>query len=336
MKKLIQYKSVSIIGMEKNTGKTTTLNFLLKALKGKTVGLTSIGRDGEDTDIVTQTEKPTIYVDKGTIVATAKSSLLKSDATFEILAVSEINTPMGVVVYARAISDGYIEIAGPSTKMKVKEAIEQITAFGADIVLADGALSRKSFADPSVTQGCVLCTGAAYKEDCRSLCEETAHFVKLLTLDEAAEKVKKAYKESMNTAKIVFIYKHTTIVSGVKTSIGAAKEVIENLTEGLKYIFINGIITDSFIKEILASGKVLKGICFIVENGTKLFLGSENYYRFLDKGGKIEVINNINIIGISVNPTSPSGIILDYSKIESELKKRTNLLVFNVRRMECE
>jgi len=58
-----KYESISIVGMAKNAGKTVTLNALLDEAyeNGKNVGLTSIGRDGEKQDIVTQTEKPMIY-----------------------------------------------------------------------------------------------------------------------------------------------------------------------------------------------------------------------------------------------------------------------------------
>ena len=73
---LKDYKRLSIIGMEKNVGKTTVLNKLIEDIGlQKTIGLTSIGRDGEDTDVVTNTHKPRIYVNQGTIIATARDCL---------------------------------------------------------------------------------------------------------------------------------------------------------------------------------------------------------------------------------------------------------------------
>ena len=66
------HDTVSIIGMEKNVGKTTVLNAILEECWGiKQVALTSIGRDGEDTDRVTYTHKHKIEVEKGSILATA-------------------------------------------------------------------------------------------------------------------------------------------------------------------------------------------------------------------------------------------------------------------------
>ena len=67
-------QTMSIVGMCKNAGKTTMLNWMLHhdRLQG-TLGLTSIGRDGESTDVVTGTEKPGIFVREGTLIATAKA-----------------------------------------------------------------------------------------------------------------------------------------------------------------------------------------------------------------------------------------------------------------------
>ena len=84
------YKRISIIGMEKNVGKTTLLNKLIADIgKTKKLGLTSIGRDGEDIDVVTNTDKPRIYVREGSIIATGRDCLAKCDITKEILYVTD-------------------------------------------------------------------------------------------------------------------------------------------------------------------------------------------------------------------------------------------------------
>lgn len=71
------YSSVSLIGMCKNAGKTTVLNRLIKDCRrmDEGIALTSIGRDGERSDLVTNTKKPEIFVYDGTIIATAEKLL---------------------------------------------------------------------------------------------------------------------------------------------------------------------------------------------------------------------------------------------------------------------
>ena len=86
LRQLHSVKTMSIVGMCKNAGKTTMLNWLLEQgrLQG-VLGLTSIGRDGESTDVVTGTEKPGIFVREGTLIATAQDMLRLGDITKEIL-----------------------------------------------------------------------------------------------------------------------------------------------------------------------------------------------------------------------------------------------------------
>lgn len=138
-----KYKRISIIGMEKNVGKTTLLNKLIADIgKTKKLGLTSIGRDGEDIDVVTNTDKPRIYVRKGSIIATGRDCLSKCDITKEILYVTNFTTPMGSIVLVRALSDGYVDIAGPSYNKQVKIIVELMEKFGSEISIVDGALGR--------------------------------------------------------------------------------------------------------------------------------------------------------------------------------------------------
>lgn len=66
-----KYKTLSIVGMAKNAGKTTALNYLIEEAidEGILLGVTSTGRDGESQDLVTGTEKPRVYLDQDMLVA---------------------------------------------------------------------------------------------------------------------------------------------------------------------------------------------------------------------------------------------------------------------------
>ncbi|MHB8951259.1 MAG: hypothetical protein ACYC4S_19745, partial [Rhodoferax sp.] len=69
--------TLAVMGMTKNTGKTVALNHLLaKAAAAQVaVGVTSIGRDGEERDQVFYVPKPPVLVWPGTLVATARNTL---------------------------------------------------------------------------------------------------------------------------------------------------------------------------------------------------------------------------------------------------------------------
>ncbi len=82
-----KYKIISIVGMAKNSGKTVALNHLIQESldEGIRLGIISTGRDGESLDLVTETEKPKIYVEEGVLIATTTELLPLSDATVEII-----------------------------------------------------------------------------------------------------------------------------------------------------------------------------------------------------------------------------------------------------------
>lgn len=107
------------------------LNWMLHhdRLRG-TLGLTSIGRDGESTDVVTGTEKPGIFVREGTLIATARDMLRLGDVTTEILATTGIPTPLGEVVILRARSAGNVQLAGPSITRQLREVSRMFLSWG--------------------------------------------------------------------------------------------------------------------------------------------------------------------------------------------------------------
>ena len=306
-----EYKSLSIIGMEKNTGKTTTLNHIISDVKSEMLplGLTSIGRDGEETDVVTATDKPRIYVKRGTLIATARKCLYQGDITREILAATGIGTPLGEVIIARALSDGYVELAGPSINAELRKIIKMLQAFGCSLVIADGALSRKTTAVPTVAESTILCTGAAVSKDMKEVIEKTRHTVEILSIErEGNKEVLSSIQYIPQNCRIAILNKDMSVkMLPCRTSLEASKLIIDNMNEDTAYIYIKGIITDGLFQDIMKSRSDCTGVTIMVEDGTKLFVKSDTIKRFRHKGGNLHAVETINLICITCNPTSPYG-----------------------------
>lgn len=327
------YDSVSIIGMNKNVGKTTTLNHILKEARGRiSLGLTSIGRDGEEMDLVTATQKPKIYVESGTIIATAKQCLLNSDVTREILKTTGFNTPMGEIIICRALSDGYVELGGPSVNSYMNEICDELKRFGSKLVIVDGALSRKTLASPSVTSATILSTGAALSRSMVKVIEETSHTIKLLTLqNEEDRSVLNMASEVLRRGAIGTICKDNIIkVLDVCTSLGSSKEIVEFLDKNTSYVVIKGVVSDKLLEEIMASTNKYKGVVFLVQDGTKLFLTRDTLYKFQKQGGILKTISKINIACVTSNPKSPYGYEFDKHKFLDGLRNNLSVPVFDV------
>ena len=330
---ILKYKSISIIGNYKNVGKTTTLNYIIDEARDNIIlGLTSIGVDGEDEDIVTKTYKPRVYVNKGTIIATAKTCALKSDITKEILDVTNINTPMGKVVILKALSDGYIELAGPSINSQTKYVCGKLSEFGANTVIVDGALSRKTMASPSITEATLFCTGAVLSTSIDKVVDLTVHEFNMLNMIKVEdEKFYTLYNDYLIDTKISIVdNKYNYKKLDAKTTLGINKEVVDNLDENSKYLVINGIVVNSFIENLIKSTDKYKKLTILIKDGTKIFLDKDTYYKFIKLGGSIKVIDSINIIGISVNPMSIKGYSFESSKFVRQIQKNIDIPVFDV------
>src|SRR5665648_276861 len=116
-----KYKTLSIVGMAKNSGKTTALNYLIEEAidENITLGITSTGRDGESSDLVTGTDKPKVFLETGTIVSVPTQLYELADAGLEILEMTKYSTAIGDLLLCRVAESGYVQIAGPVNTVAV-------------------------------------------------------------------------------------------------------------------------------------------------------------------------------------------------------------------------
>ena len=154
------FGSLAIVGLEKNTGKTECLNYILGQLGGQAerFALTSVGIDGESRDQVCQTAKPEI----------------------EVLDVSLERTALGRLITARARMSGKLLLSGPSDTAGLKALIDRLKARGVGTTIVDGALSRLSLASPAVTEAMILATGAAVAGNIPELVRKTKYVYELI------------------------------------------------------------------------------------------------------------------------------------------------------------
>lgn len=329
-----EYKIISIIGLAKNVSKTTTLNHILKNLKGKIkLGLTSIGRDGERYDVISNFPKPRIFVKKGTYIATAQECYNNSEVSMEIVKNTGISTPMGDVMIVKAVNEGYVEIAGPSINSDLSNVCLELKALGCDLILIDGAFDRKSYAAPLISDATILSTGANVSSDLKRVVDITHHTFNLLTLNhEGNPEMIELSRNLLKKSAVSIVNSDNSVkMLNVATALDAAKEITKNLNDNSNYVIIRGAMTDKLLEELMTLSENYKKVQFLVENGTKLFLSSKTFEKFMKKGGVLKVLSPIKIIAITINPTSPAGGFKfnerDFIKL---LENRINIPIFNL------
>lgn len=316
------YTSVAVMGMAKNTGKTVTLNQIIEEASevDYPLGLTSIGRDGERMDIVTQTVKPAIFAPAGTLLATAQGSLPAATARLEVLRNTDITTPLGDIVIARVRESGNVEIAGADSNANILATMRMMEALGAKLVLVDGALDRITPASPGITEAVVLATGAALARDMEKVVERTAHTVEMLKLPAVSDNdIANLAGEIIEKRQIGIVRQEeggslSMEVLPLRTALLAGREIGAALTmhrANAVAVVFGGALSVSVLKDVMASHADLTGVPFIVNDGTRVFLPPLEYRIFLRRGGSLQVLSPINLLAVTVNSWSPKGRCFD-------------------------
>lgn len=320
------YGCVSLIGMCKNAGKTTVLNQLIREAEKENIclGLTSIGRDGEDQDLVTGTKKPEIYVPEGTLFATADSLALRScDVTKEILDTTDMYTPMGQVVLLKARSDGYIQLAGPSMTSQLALLRQEFFRFGAEKVLLDGALSRKSLCGRHVSEATILCTGASYHKNLQTVVSDTAYQCRILSLPETEDPLARRFGEG--DARGLWLL----TADGPVAVEGKLEDALRKTPA--RAIFFGGALTDLAVKSLLMSSVSLKDVAFILRDSSKILLKAETFEKILRRGARVEVLESVHLVAVTVNPFSAYGFHFDPKELKETMEQAVGLPVHDVK-----
>ena len=293
-------RTLSIVGMCKNAGKTTVLNWLLGQSRGRVLGLTSIGRDGESTDVVTGTEKPGIFVPEGTLFATAKDMLPLCDVTQEIVYTTGIPTPLGEVVLVRARSAGSVQLAGPSITSQLKTVSDLFFSLGAEQVIIDGALGRKSLGARAVAEGVILCTGASYDRRMEKVVSDTANVFRIMNLKKA-ETVPKESELPL-------------------------AEVLKASPEAL----IPGALTDAAVVPLLKSG-ALRNARLVVKDPSKVLLTPDTLDKLAIRNVTLETVEAAKVLCVTVNPVSAYGWTFDAVAFRKAMQAAVDVPVINVK-----
>ncbi|HYE81032.1 MAG TPA: hypothetical protein VEG39_02565 [Clostridia bacterium] len=304
-----QNKIVSIVGTSKNAGKTVTLNEIINQAhdKGIRLGLISTGRDGERKDVLTETEKPPVYVRHGTIITTVESAIKGEYAGIEIFRVTDYNTPMGRVVLGRATEDGYVEISGPHSSMTIKEMCIEMQGLGAELVLIDGSLDRRASAAPYVSDGTVLATGAALARSIGRVVEKTMHVINTYSVPGIEEEyIRDIAYNAIDMGKTAVIASDGSITyPDTMVSLQSGDIISEYLKEDTAYVILSGSATVGTLKDILLNRK--SRLKIVVKDSTRIFIPAADFYILQKMGMELRVVESINIIAVTVNPYSPEG-----------------------------
>lgn len=334
MEKIRGCRSLSIVGLEKNTGKTVSLNYVLGRLAemGISTAVTSIGVDGEQTDSVYATAKPEVRLYEGMRFITSERHYRMRRLVSEIEWIDKRRTALGRLVTARVLSGGMALLSGAAATGILREQIEEQKRDGVELTVVDGALSRLSLASPTVTDAMILATGAAVSPNLQQLVSKTRFVVRMIGLDEVTDKERETLSGVENGLWALDGegVAHDLGVRSVFMLSGANNDLYRYGTR----LFASGAVSDRLLK-MLAAKEEVKETTLIVRDFTKLFITPEVYADYTKRGGELKVLQRSRLVALTLNPTSPHGYAVDSEKACRALEEALGMPVYDVRRENC-
>ncbi len=310
--------SLAIVGTAKNVGKTTTMNWLIARFEaqGIRLGLTSVGRDGEDLDMVTDRPKPRITPPPGSLVATAHLSAKRSTARLKEVRSTPFRTAIGPVSIYEVLSLGTVEVAGPVSASDTRRLVAMLRELGAKQVIVDGAIDRRASASSDVAQGVILATGLALSADPAEVVERTAAHVHWLSLP---------------TARFAVPEQAGALLSGGRfqawpgrSLLALGDELACWLPDDTEALVLPGAFTEAMASGLLkrSASRSVGEMAIVVPDGTHVLMEPAVFERLEAAGMKVSVLRPIALIAVTLNPTSPLGASTDPALFLARMRAR--------------
>jgi hypothetical protein len=318
-------RRLALVGLAKNTGKTETLAALLRELQacGRSVGVTSVGRDGEERDVIDiRIEKPRVELCADSLVATTDALLRAGAIPYEIVSETGVRTPLGRVLIARLLTRGTIEVAGPSAAADVREVADTMLAHGAEQVLIDGAIDRRAASSPAVSDGLVMATGAALHEEIEQVVARTRDAVELVRLPELNEPHVRELAAANAASMLIGPDEEPLTLHPrfVLTSTAADIGQLLRARPTASHLLVRGALCEPFLAELLrATGE--RELELVVADATKVFLTDHGVEWYRRQGLSIATIASIDLRAITVNPVAPQSHRFDSQQLRALLEE---------------
>ncbi|MCV2359591.1 hypothetical protein LNV08_11480 [Paucibacter sp. TC2R-5] len=302
--------TLAVMGMAKNTGKTVALNHVLAQAHAAqvAVGVTSIGRDGEDRDQVFLFPKPPVLIWPGSLVATARDTLVRSKLRFKLLGNTGIDSPMGEIVIVKALEYGEMEIAGASRSSDQLKVIQRLRQAGCELVVLDGALGRSHHASPAIADGVILATGAAIGGGIQDVIRKTRDRLAILGIARVPAELGARVQDLFDKGGVaIWARDGSPLFQAEIASLNAASVLMGFAEQDVGTIAVSGAVGRQLWRAMSSLGAMKPGLNIVVADGTKLFVDALDVQAFCKQGGSLFGYRNIRILGLTLNPFSPMG-----------------------------
>jgi len=203
-----------------------------------------------------------------------------------------------------------VQVAGPTSTAEQIMLSREMLDLGADKVLIDGAIDRRSIASPFASDAIILSTGAVLSRDLKLVIQDTMHVIELYSLPSfGGEESEKTFADKLKDpeyrGRIVIMQDGSMEIQDYKAGLMAGTKIDRQLGKDSEFLYLPGALTKTTLEYI--KPEKFGTTTFVVDDPTKLFIDRMSYRQLVKKGLRIKVLQGIKVAAITVNPYSPEG-----------------------------
>lgn len=312
---------LAVIGLCKNAGKTSFLNWMIAECAGIKIGVMTTGRDGEAVDVAFGNPKPSVKIPAKTVFCCDTTHVDLLGSRIQILQKLPWEAGSRGIWLAEAVQELETEIIGPSTVKAQTQCAVLMQEWGAVKVLIDGSIDRKSIALDSIVDAVFIVAGGSFGTS-KQISAELRRLILLSNIPCPSDTMVNSHQlDKLKNAKT--IYQETDgdwQDLNVASLLNVESDVWNDVTNDTKadVLYLPGALTESGFKKIhswLMSNKT----SLIVKHPYNVKLTASNVECLL-QDIKVYALNRFEIRAIVLNPWSVTGNHLDVEGLRASLR----------------
>ena len=155
---------------------------------------------------------------------------------------------------------------------------------------------------------------------------KTAHVVDLINLDLTSQG---NIARLMPLEKGLWFIDKDGALNNLDSMTSLSRDIRFDGMENCETLYVAGALVDGFLEKV-RKNKSLKQVELVVRDFTKIFVTPQQFRLFIKAGGRIRVLQKSKLIAVTVNPTSPSGYVLDSDTLCAKLSEAIGLPVYDL------
>ncbi len=335
-------RCTAVIGLAKHAGKTTALNRLIEELSvgRSSLGLCSIGFDGEPADSLHDIDKPPVVCRAGDLIVSARQALERSTCDVDYRASFGEQTPIGKLYLARAVTPGRVMLAGIRSRDVLEAAVQQLHRTGVESVLVDGALGRVMAAGAATTDSVILAVGAGSGSTPTAVAEAAQPIVEQLQVSELPGPAEVEFESGSALSGFWRRELLHCAVDAERVALGrpgeaprlleagssllALRRASDHLADGVYGVAVPGAVTDGVVDELVSTATPAEDLgsrrpWLLVPDVSSLTLEAASWRR-LRAGWRLGVGRRVALDAVAINPRRPDGSTMDVEALRRAIK----------------